>query len=115
MSAKVALLSRVGVRVDVQRVVGASLHAGLAADAAVAVEVYDAVVAAKQRGHRADGYARRVFAMVASHHREEAARVGVLAFLDVLDPGAKRAERDFVLGLASDCAGVTANALSMVD
>jgi hypothetical protein len=115
MSAEIALLRGVGVRVDVQRVVRASLHTRLATDAAVAVEVHDAVVAPEQRGYRADRYARRVIAVVAAHHRKEAPRVGILAFLDVLDPGAKRSKWDFVFRFASYGASVAADALAMVD
>src|SRR5262245_48607627 len=115
MRAEVALLSRVRVRIDVQRVVRTRLHAGFAADAAIAVEVHDAVIAAEQRGHWADGDARRVVAVIAAEHREEASRVWILALLDVLDPGSKGAERDFVFGFAGDRAGVTSDALAVVD
>jgi len=90
------------------------LHAGLAADAAIAVEVYDAIVEPVERGHRADGYARSVFAVIASEHGKESASVGILTLLYVLDPGSESAERNFVLGLASDCASVTADAFAMV-
>jgi hypothetical protein len=90
------------------------LHAGLATYAAIAVEIDDAVVAAKQRSHRADGYTWSVVAVIASEHGKEAASVGIFALLYVLDPGAESTERDFVLGLASDCAGVTADAFAMV-
>ena len=52
--------------------------------------------------------------MVAPQHREEPASIRVLALLDIFDPGAKRAERNLVLRLASDRARVTADALAMV-
>jgi len=90
------------------------LHAGLATDAAIAVEVYDAVVEPVERGYRADGYARSVVAMIAPEHGEKPASVWILTLLYVLDPGPESAERDFVLGLASDCARVTADAFAMV-
>ena len=115
MSAVVALLGGIRIRVDVQGVVWASLHAGLAPDAPVSVEIHDAVVAAIQRGDRTDRYAGRILALVAAHHRKKAARIGILAFLDVLDPGAKRSKRDFVLRFASYGAGMTADALAMID
>src|SRR3989442_921333 len=113
--AEVALLCGVGVWIDVQRVVGAGLHARLAADAAVAVEIDDAVIASEQRSHRTDRNARRVVAMIAPEHREEAPSVGILALLDVLDPSAKCADGNFVFGLAGDRAGVAADAPAMVD
>ena len=115
MRTEVALLGGVRVGINVKRVVGAGLHARLATDAAVAVEVDDSVVAAEQRGHRTDRDARRVFAMVATKHRKESARVGILTLFDVFDPGAKRAKRDFVFGFAGYGAGVTANAFTMID
>jgi hypothetical protein len=90
------------------------LHARLATDAAVAVEIDDAVVEAKQRGHRADGYAGSVVAVIAPEHREESLSVGIFALLYVLDPGAESTKRNFILGLASDSAGVTADAFAMV-
>src|SRR4029079_19280879 len=52
--AEVALGRRLRVRVDVDRVVGTALHAGLAADAAARVEVPDAVAPLEERGGRAD-------------------------------------------------------------
>jgi hypothetical protein len=113
--AVVAFFSGVRVRIDVERVVRASLHAGLAADAAVAVEIYYAVCAAKKRSHGADCYARRIVAVIAPHHRKEAARVRVFALFDVLHPRAKRAERDFVFRFAGDRASVTADAFSVVN
>jgi hypothetical protein len=45
MRAEVALLSSVCGGVDVKRVVRARLHAGLAADAAVTIEIDDSVIA----------------------------------------------------------------------
>src|SRR5712692_1592474 len=52
--AEVALRGRVRLGVNVERVVGAGLHAGLAADAALAVEIDDAVGTAEERKRRAD-------------------------------------------------------------
>src|SRR6185369_10243724 len=57
--AEVALGGRLGLGIDVERVVRTALHAGLAADAAPAVEVHDAVRPAEQSGRRADLDARR--------------------------------------------------------
>src|SRR5262249_35279255 len=111
----VALRRRVGRGVDVERVVRTRLHAGLAADAAVAIEVHDAVGPAVERDGRADGHARRVVAVVAAQDREVATGVGIAAALHVLDPGAEGAERHPVLFLAGDRAGVTADALPLID
>jgi hypothetical protein len=91
------------------------LHAGFAADAPVAVEIDDPVIAPEKSSHRADRYARSVIAVVAPEYREEPASVRVFALLDVLDPGAKRAKRNFVLGFASYRARVAADAFAMVN
>ena len=53
--------------------------------------------------------------MIAAQHREVTARVGVMALLDVLDPGAIHADRDVVLFLARHRAGMTADAAILVD
>src|SRR5579864_6507061 len=66
--AEVALRSRLGDRVDIERVVGAGLHAGLAADAPAAVEVDDAVVPLEEGLCRADSDAGCIVAMVAAQH-----------------------------------------------
>ena len=59
--------------------------------------------------------AGRLVALVAEDREEEAARVGKGAFLDGLDPAAIDADRNLVLGLAGDGAGVTADAFSKID
>src|ERR1044072_122749 len=115
MRAIIAFLGGVRFRIDGEGVVRTSLHAGRAADAAVAVEINYAVLAAKQRRHRADGYARRIVAVIAPHHRKETARVRVFALFDVLHPRAKRAERNFVFRFTGNRAGVAAYTFSMVN
>ena len=113
--AEVALGRGAGVRVDVDRVVRTGLHARLAADADIRVELDDPVVALIHRLRRADRNAGRVRAVVAARHLEVAARVGKLPLLDVLDPGAVDADRHLVLRLARGRARVTADALAVVD
>jgi len=90
------------------------LHARLATDAAVPVEVHDTVVAAEQSRHRANRYARSVFAVIASEHRKEPASVGEFALLDVLYPRPKGTKRNFVLRFARNCARVAADAFAMI-
>jgi hypothetical protein len=113
--AEVALLRGVRVGVDEELIVRARLHARAAADAAVAVEIDDPVTPFEQRAGRADARARRFFALIAEHRKEEAARVGKRPLLDRLHPAAIHADRDFVLRLARDRAGMTSDALSEVD
>ena len=108
--AEVALVGRVGLGVDVDRVVGTCVHAALAADAVVVVEVDHAVGRAVEGVGRADRHARGVVAVIAPHHGEVPAHVRERAGLDVLDPRAVDSERDVVLALAGDGAGVAADA-----
>src|SRR5581483_3704874 len=75
----------------------------------------DAVRPLVQRHRRTDRDAGRVGAMVAAQHGEVAPRVRELALLDILDPGAERAHRHVVLGLARQCTGMAADALAVVD
>ena len=89
MRAEIALRRGHGVRIDVERVVGAGLHAALAADAAAVVEIDDAVRAIVQGDGGADLDAGSILAMIAAQNAEVAARVGELALLDVLDYGAR--------------------------
>src|SRR5690606_35807148 len=72
MRAVVALGRGAGLGIDVDRVVGARLHAGLAADAHVLVELHDAVGALVHRGHGADPHAGRVVTVVAARDLEAA-------------------------------------------
>ena len=103
------------VRIDEQLIVGARDHAGAAADARVAVQIDDAVAALEERVGRANLRARRFVALVAEDGKEEPARVGKGAFLDGLHPAAIHADRNLVLSLAGDGAGVTADAFSKID
>ena len=111
--AEVALGRGLRAGVDVERVVGAALHAGLAADAAAAVEVHDPVLPPEERGGGADLDAGRVVAVVAAGDREGPPRLGELALLDVLDPGAGDPEGHLVLDLARHGARVAADALRL--
>jgi hypothetical protein len=113
--AVVALLGDAALLVQVEGVVGAGLHARTAADAAVAVQVHDRVGALVEGDHGTDLDARRRVAVVAAQHREVAADVREAPLLDVLDPGAEVPDRDGVLLLAGDRAGVAADALPVVD
>ena len=108
--AEVALVGRVRLGVDVDRVVGAGVHARLAPDAPAVVEVDHAVRRAVQRPGRADRDARRVVALVAAHHREGAPGVRELTGLDVLHPRPVHSERHVVLALACDSARVAPDA-----
>ena len=53
--------------------------------------------------------------MIATIDEKIAARVGKLAFFDVLDPCSVNANRHIVFGFARHGAGMAANALALVD
>jgi len=101
--------------VDVERVVRAGVHARLAANAIVVLEVDDAVIGTKQCVRRADRHTGCVVALVAAHHRKFACDVGEGASLDVLDPCSIDPQRHVVFALAGDSAGMAANAVVAVE
>jgi hypothetical protein len=105
----------VGFGVEIDRVVGAGLHAGFASDANGRVELDDAVVTLIHGSDGADAHARRIGAVVAARHLKAAAHIGVRARLHILDPRAIHAKRHLILGLARGGTGVTADAFGLVD
>jgi hypothetical protein len=106
MSAEVALGRGVVVGINIESIVGTSLHASLATDAAPVVEINDSISSPVERAGGTDFRARRVITVVAPHHPEVAGRVWELALFDVLYPGAKDTNRHLVFLFARDCAGV---------
>jgi hypothetical protein len=101
--------------IDVKRIIGTGLHAGLAADAAFVIEINYSISSSEQR-HRGTNFdARRVVAMIAAQHGEVAAGIGIAALFNVFNPRAIYTDGDVVLFLARDGAGVTADAAVLVD
>ena len=115
VGAEVALGRGVGLFVDVDRVIGACLHAHLASDAARVVEVDNAVITSEERLGGATLDTRGVGAVIAAQHRHLAGRVGEGPLLDVLHPGAELPHRHLVLGLACHRARVAADAGPLID
>ncbi len=113
--AEVALGGGVAVRIHIDGVVRTGLHARLAADAAVVVEVDEAVGALVHRGDGADLDAGRLFAVIAAENSEVAFDFWKGADFDVLDPGAEGADGDVVFGFTRGGAGVAADAAGLVD
>jgi len=105
----------VGLGVEIDRVIRACLHARLAADANGRIELNDAIVALIHRADGADAHTWRVGTVITTCHLEAATHIWVRARLDILDPRAIHAERHLVLGLARGRAGVTSDALALVD
>jgi len=115
MGAEVALGRGVVVGIDVESIVGTSLHASLATDAAPVVEINDSIRTPVERAGGTDFRARRVITVVAPHHPEVAGGVGELALFDMLYPGAKDTNRHLVFLFARDRAGVTPDTPVLVD
>jgi hypothetical protein len=104
-----------GVGVDIESIVRASLHAGLAADASFAVEIDDAIIPPIKRDRRADVNTRSIVAVIASQYGKMTFCVGKLTFFDVFDPRPINSNRDIMLFLAGYCTGMTADAAILVD
>ena len=113
--AEVALLRRPRVRVDVEGVVGAPLHARLAPDAAVGIHIHDAIGTLAKSARGADLDAGGLSALVTAQDREAAANLWELADLGVLHPGPKAPQGDIVLRLAGDRARVASDAARVVN
>lgn len=111
----VAFRRCLAVRVDMNGIVGASLHTGLTPDAPLRVEINDSVVAGEQRGDRANGHAGGIGAVVTPHHAEGTVGRGKGALFDVLDPCTVDADGRVVFRLAGHRAGVAADALAVID
>ncbi len=106
---------RCGCSDRLERVVGAGLHAGFAADAAAVVEIDDAVSRRKSAvvGQiSTHGAASQWLQRITPKWRLVCRK---LALLDVLDPRAEDADRYAMLFLAGDRAGVTADAAVVID
>ena len=112
--AQVALLRRVVLGVDEDRVIRARGDARLAADADLLVEVDDPVLAAVH-GLRGTGVdAGSVCALVAASHLESPPDLRERPDVHGFDVGPGDSERDFVLALARRSTGVAADAAILV-
>jgi len=108
--AEVALIRDVCFWVDIDRVIRACVHARLAADTDVVIEVNDAIARAVKSTCGANFHARGVITMVAPHDRERSARIRERTGLDVLQPSAVHPDRDIVFALASNGACMATDA-----
>lgn len=115
MRAEVTLRRRAVIRIDVNRVVRAGLHARLTTDAGFGTEIDDAVLSLVHRADRANRDARWLLAMIAASDLEDPPSVWELSFLNVLDPGAIYAHRNLIFSLAGDRAGMATDAPAIVD
>src|SRR5437588_668176 len=88
MGTIVALGRGLAVGINVERVIGACLHAGLTANTTLGIEIDDAVPALKESLRRANSDTRSIGAVIAAVDKKIAPRVGELAFFDIFDPRA---------------------------
>ncbi len=115
VGAEVAFLYRAEIIVEIQRIVGARLHTRAATDAGVAIHVDNSIRAFLKRVDGTDRDAGRVGALVAPKYGKVPADIRELTDLSVLDRRPEVADRNVVLGLASDGAGVAAYAPRLID
>ena len=114
MGVIVALGGCAGLRVDVKRIIRASLHARFAADAAIIVEINDAIITDEECLCRADSYTGRIGAMVAAGHGKHAPGIRKNALFGLFHEGAIDTNGHIVFRFASYRAGVAANAFAVV-
>jgi hypothetical protein len=115
MRAEMTLFHRVGVWVDVERIVRTGLHARVTPDAFRPIEVDDAIGTALQGRHRTNGHTGGIFALIAAQHREMPACMGEAPLFDVFYPGAKGPQRHVVLRLARNGTGVTPDTRGVIE
>jgi len=115
MGTIVALGSRLTVGINVERVIGARLHARLTANTAARVEIDDAIAALKESPSRTNSDTGGISAVIAAVNKKIAPRIGKLALLDVLYPRAVNPDRNIVFGLTSHGTGMTADAFALVN
>src|SRR5438132_1568843 len=115
MRTEVTFLSRMIFRIDEDRVVRTSGHAGFAADADRFVEIDDAVVALEHRGGRTRGHAWRMRTLIAARHLMRAANLREDTDVNVLDVRAGHADRHDIFRFARRGARMTTDAASVVD
>ena len=115
MCAVIAFGRSMCIGIDVQSIVGTSLHTGLATNATTVVEIDDSIRTLVERSHRAYRDTGCVVAMVAPHHRKQPARIRILPFLDIFHPGSVDTHRNLMLTFAGNRTGVTADTTSIVN
>jgi hypothetical protein len=111
---EITLRRCVGFRIDIERIIGTGLHAGAATDTAIPVKIDNAIIAREQRTNRADGYTGRVVAVIAAVNRKVAPGMREFSFFHVLYPGSVHPDRNGMLRLARNGAGMAANASAIV-
>ena len=115
MSTESAFRGSVRFRIEIDRVVGAGLHAGFAADANGWIELDNTVITLIHRGDGADAHTGRVDAVVTARDLKAAAHIRVRARLNIFDPSTVHPKRHLVLRLARSRTSVTPDTLALVN
>ena len=102
-------------RIDKDRVVRTSRHAGFAADTDRFVEIDDAVGALEHCRGGTGNDARRMRALIASRHLMRAPRLRKDADVDVFDVGARHPDGHNVLRLARGGARMATDTTGVID
>jgi hypothetical protein len=100
---------------DVDRVVRTGLHAGFASDASITGKIDDPIFPLPERRYRTNLNTGRIGAMIAALYGKNSTGARELSFFNVLHPGSIHTDREIVFLFACNRAGMTANALAIVD
>ncbi len=115
MSTEIALLSHPGIGIDVESIVRARLHARFTGDTPLSIKVHNAVVTGVQGAGGTDFNARSNFTVIAAQHREKTPGVRIRPHFHIFHPCPVHTDGHFVLRLTRYGAGMTADALSVID
>ena len=115
MGTIIALRSRVVVRVDVKRIIGAGLHTGFATNAAVVIEIDNSIFPRVERLHRAYLHTGRVRTVIAAHYGEDSPSIGKLSLFNLFNIGSVDADGNIVFAFTGRGASVTTDAFSIVN
>jgi hypothetical protein len=115
MGAIVALGCCVVVRIDVERIIRAGLHTGLATDASVVVKIDDSVIPGIKSLNWANLYTRSIGAMIAAHNREYPPCIRKFSLFNLFYVGSVDTNRHIVFTFTGGGACVTTDAFSVVN
>jgi hypothetical protein len=110
-----ALSGGPGVWIDVKRVVRARLHTSLTADAAVIIEINDAVASPIKCVRWTNFDARSAVTVVATENAKVPAGMRKFPFFDILHPSSEDPHRDLVFLFAGHSTGVATDTAFLID
>jgi hypothetical protein len=114
MGAIITFRRRIGFRIDIQRIIGASLHTGFTSDTAVTIKIHNTIRPSMKRGCGANFYTGCIGTMVTPVDRKFPSVVRKFTLFDIFHMGAIHTKGHIVLTFASNGTGMTANAHSVI-